>query len=122
MSNLLANSNLINKLENLDNLEKNGKQLYNENEYYQNIVNLMEHPEFRKLFDAHFFEWENIQLIVMFMKLYEHIEKSSTIKLNGYQKLYLVDRVMKTRHLRHQICDQIQKWTQTTYTKELKNT
>jgi hypothetical protein len=111
MSNLLANSNLINKLENLDKLEKNGKQLYNQNEYYQNIVNLMEHPEFRKLFDAHFFEWENIQLIVMFMKLYEHIEKSSTIKLNGYQKLYLVDRVMKTRHLRQQICDQIQKST-----------
>ena len=50
----------------------------------------MEHPEFRKLFNVHFFEWENIQLIVMFMKLYEHIEKTSTIKLNGYQKLYLL--------------------------------
>ena len=116
MSNLLS---LYTADECIDQFEKNGKQLYNQNEYYQNIVNLMEHPEFRKLFNAHFFEWENIQLIVMFMKLYEHIEKTSTIKLNGYQKLYLLDRIMKTRPLRQQLCDQIQKWISN---KELKNT
>jgi hypothetical protein len=116
MSNLLS---LYTADECIDQFEKNGKQLYNQNEYYQNIVNLMEHPEFRKLFNTHFFEWENIQLIVMFMKLYEHIEKTSSIKLNGYQKLYLLDRIMKTRPLRQQLCDQIQKWISN---KELKNT
>lgn len=47
----------------------------------------------------------------MFMKLYEHIEKSSTIKLNGYQKLYLLDKIMKTRHIRQQLVTEIQRWT-----------
>jgi hypothetical protein len=45
----------INKADQID-LQENGKKLYNQNEYYQNIVNIMEHPEFRKLFKAHFFD------------------------------------------------------------------
>jgi len=103
-------TNYVNKADQID-LQENGKKLYNQNEYYQNIVNLMEHPEFRKLFNAHFFDWNNIKAMVMFMKLYEHIEKSSTIKLNGYQKLYLLDKIMKTRHIRQQLVTEIQRWT-----------
>ena len=114
MSNLLSlsNSKIIDYVNNSDqiDLQENGKKLYNQNEYYQNIVNLMEHPEFRKLFKAHFFDWNNIKVMVMFMKLYEHIEKS-TIKLNGYQKLYLLDKIMKTRHIRQQLVTEIQTWT-----------
>ena len=64
----------------------------------------MEHPEFRKLFDENFSNWNNIKNILMFLKLYQEIEKLSPVELNGYQKLSILDSIIKDRELRHDIC------------------
>lgn len=88
----------------LDEAEKNGKKLYKQNKNYQLIANCMEHPEFRKLFDDHFSTWDNVKNILMFLKLYQKIEKSSPVELNGYQKLSILDGIMKDSDLRHKIC------------------
>ena len=63
----------------------------------------MEHPEFRKLFDDNFSNWDNIKNILMFLKLYQEIEKLSPVELNGYQKLSILDSNIKDRELRHDI-------------------
>lgn len=84
--------------------EKNGKNLYKQNENYRTITNCMEHPEFRKLFDENFSDWDNIKNILMFLKLYQEIEKLSPVELNGYQKLSILDSIIKDRELRHDIC------------------
>jgi hypothetical protein len=62
-------------------LEKQGRELYGENEEYKNIANVMEHPEFRKFFGTHFRDWSSTKTILTFMKLYEAIEKESDIIL-----------------------------------------
>ena len=67
----------------------------------------MEHPEFRKLFDDNFSNWDNIKNILMFLKLYQEIEKLSPVELNGYQKLSILDSIIKDRELRHNICMKI---------------
>ena len=63
----------------------------------------MEHPEFRKLFDDNFSNWDNIKNILMFLKLYQEIEKLSPVELNGYKKLSILDSNIKDRELRHDI-------------------
>ena len=73
----------------------------------------MEHPEFRKLFDEHFSSWENTKNILMFLKLYQEIEKSSPVELNGYQKISILDNIIKNRELRHQICKEVNRLTLT---------
>jgi hypothetical protein len=67
----------------------------------------MEHPEFRKLFDENFSNLDNIKNILMFLKLYQEIEKLSPVELNGYQKLSILDSIIKDRELRHNICMKI---------------
>ena len=78
--------------------------MYKQNENYRTITNCMEHPEFRKLFDDNFSNWDNIKNILMFLKLYQEIEKLSPVELNRYQKLSILDSIIKDRELRHDIC------------------
>lgn len=84
----------------LDDSEKLGKKLYKDNSNYKAIANIMEHPEFRSFYNKHFTDWDSIKTIVMFLKLYEDIENTSTVKLNGYHKLSILDTVMKDRDMR----------------------
>lgn len=91
----------------LEKSEKNGKHLYKQNENYRSITNCMEHPEFRKLFNEHFSSIDKLKTILLFLKLYQEIEKASPIQLSGYQKLSILDSVMKNRELRHEICKEV---------------
>jgi hypothetical protein len=95
----------------LDQSEKIGKHLYKQNENYRTIANCMEHPEFRKLFDKHFSDWNSVKNILMFLKLYEEIEKASSVEINGFQKLSILDNVMKDKVIRHEICKEVNKRT-----------
>lgn len=87
--------------------EKIGKQLYKTNESYRTIANVMEHPEFRKFLDSHFNDWCDVKTILMFLKIYKGIEKVSPVELNGYQKLSILDGIMKDRELRRKICKEV---------------
>jgi hypothetical protein len=87
--------------------EKVGKHLYKYNENYRTIANCMEHPEFRKLFDKYFSDSESVKTILMFMKLYQGIENSSNIKLNGYQKITMLDSIINNKVLRQKICKEV---------------
>ena len=90
----------------LEQADVSGKKLYNQNENYRNLVNCLEHPEFRKFFDTYFSDENEIKVILMFMKLYNKIEKSSPVELNGYQKISILDNLMKNRDFRRRICEQ----------------
>ena len=90
----------------LESSEQHGKSLYKQNDNYRVITNCLEHPEFRKLFDKHFDTWDNIHTVVMFMKLYDEIGKASPVELNGYQKLSILDNIMKDGQFRQEICRQ----------------
>jgi len=83
--------------------EIEGRILYNDNSNYQNLANLMEHPEFRKMYDTHFTDKTSIQNILMFMKLYKNIENSSPVGLTGYQKLSVMDRIWNEADIRREI-------------------
>lgn len=89
----------------LEESEKNGKLLYKKNKNYRTITNCMEHPEFRTFFNDNFSTLDDIKNIILFLKLYQEIEKNTPIKINGYQKLSILDRIIKDRKLRREICD-----------------
>ena len=102
MSNLVKIVNLDSSI--LENSQESGKKLYKQNKNYRDIANLMEHPEFREFYNTHFTDWYDIKTIVMFLKLYEEIEKRSSISLSGYQKIDILDRLIKNEEIRHKIC------------------
>ncbi len=87
--------------------ERIGRQLYKQNKNYQVIANCMENPEFRKMFDEHFSDLDSLKTILIFLKLYQKIEKSSHVELSGYQKITIMDSIVKDRRLRHEICKEV---------------
>lgn len=93
----------------LEQEEKNGISLYRDNKNYRAMANLLEHPEFRNFFDENFKSYEHIETILMFINLYKEIEKSSPVDLNGYQKLSILDRIIKNADFRREICSQASK-------------
>lgn len=87
----------------LDISEKQGKQLYKDNSNYKALANMMEHPEFRDFYNKYLTDWDSIKTIVMFLKLYEKIENTSTLNLNGFQKLSILDTLIKDKDIRTKI-------------------
>jgi hypothetical protein len=87
--------------------DKLGKKLYKNNSNYRTIANCMEDPEFRKLFDEHFSDVDRIKNILMFLKIYQEIENISPVELNGYQKISILDGIIKNRQLRREICSKV---------------
>lgn len=96
----------------LESIENTGKELYKKNKTYQNIVNCIEHPEFRKLFDNHFKDISSLKTILMFLKVYESVEKMSPIQLSPYQKLAIMDKMIKDSDIRQEIVKNVKIFTE----------
>lgn len=63
-------------------LERQGRIIYKSNDTLRNVMNVMEHPEFKKFFDKYFKDWETIKILIMFMKVYNSIGDSRTYTVN----------------------------------------
>lgn len=110
MSDLVTLYNPTNSLVScLEETEKNGRNLYNTNDTYKSIANVMEHPEFRTFFNKNFSDWDDVKTILMFLKLYQEIETSFPAKLNGYQKISILDSLIKNKDIRRDICSKFSK-------------
>jgi len=90
---------------NLELIDQYGKKLYQTNENYKQLANVMEHPEFKEFFDKHFDTLDNTKTILMFIKLYQNIEKSYITELNPYQKIAILDGLIKDKDNRQEIVD-----------------
>ena len=96
------NSNEI-ILPSLNESEKQGRKIYQTNKHYRALANVMEHPLFKDFLDNYILDLDYAKSMIMFMKLYDNIEKTSTIPLTGYQKLAIMDNILKNRGFRRQI-------------------
>lgn len=94
-----------------DSLEKKGRLIYQTNENFRRLANVMEHPEFREFFQLYMQDWESTKVIVMFMKMYEALEKHSKVQLTPYQKLSIVKDVIDDGEMRQKVCQGISEWT-----------
>jgi hypothetical protein len=85
----------------------NGRKVYKLNSHYRNISELLDNQSFRKIFDKYTSTDIDIKTLFLFMKLYVEIEKAANnknIRLNKFQKISILDSVMKNRNFRQDIC------------------
>lgn len=92
-------------------IEEKGKQIYKQNQHFRRLAHIMEHPEFREFYDEYMKDWDSTKTIIMFMKIYEAIEKHSDVQLSPYQKIAVVKDVVDDGELRHKICQGINEWS-----------
>uniref|UniRef100_A0A6C0EJQ1 Uncharacterized protein n=1 Tax=viral metagenome TaxID=1070528 RepID=A0A6C0EJQ1_9ZZZZ len=94
-----------------DHAEQKGRKIYKRNQHFRRLANVMEHPEFREFFNEYMKDWDTAETIIMFMKIYEAIEKHSSVQLTPYQKIAVVDEVLSNSELRRKVCAGIKQWT-----------
>lgn len=90
-------------------IEKEGRRIYTTNVFMRSLTNIMENPEFSELFDKYFDSWDNIELFVLFAKVYQSITKQFP-EMTGYEKIALVKKIMDTSKTRQIVCQEIRKF------------
>ena len=88
------------------NIAQEGRHIYDNNNFMRSLTNVMENPEFSYLFDKYFDSWDNIELFVMFTKVYQSITKQFP-EMTGYEKIALVKKLIDTSKTRQIICNEI---------------
>ena len=94
--------NKIMKYTSVDKLE--GDRLLKENEFFQDLVSLMENEQFKLFFKKHMFDWSSVKSTVIYMKLYDEFKnKYKKITNNELEEsivVYLLSRIMRDKTLR----------------------
>lgn len=101
----------MNQLVDSNEAEKKGRTIYQTNEHLRRLANVMEHPEFREFFNLYMNDLDTAKVVLMFMKMYDAIEKHSKVSLTPYQKLAIVKDVIDDAETREKICRGISNWT-----------
>jgi len=93
-----------NHIINRDNSRTEGERMLNENEFFKDLVSLMENPEFKIFFKKHLCDWISVKSTVIYMKLYDEFKtKYKKITDNELEEsivVYLLSRIMRNKELR----------------------
>lgn len=98
MSELILNNNIQRKV-------------YRNNSHFQRLSNLMEHPEYRSFFTDYMKEWQTAKTMIMFMKIYEAIEKHDN-NLEPYEKISILENFINDSEFRKKLCLEFVDWTE----------
>ena len=110
MSLILTETSLIE----LKKLENDGRELYKRNQFYRDMANCLENPEVFNFFNKYLNNHRDMDTILMFVNLYMSLYsiKSShlgELELNGYQRIMLLDTIIKNKGMRQEICNKFVK-------------
>ena len=75
MSSQLINSNIISNESFKKNIMEKGKIIFKENDFFNDLDYTMSDNSFRIFYDKYFKDFNDIKVIILYMKLYETIQK-----------------------------------------------
>lgn len=90
-------------------IENEGKLIYNKNDFFKDLHNLMKNEEFKTFYNKYFNSWFDIELMMMYMKLYETIETTYKLKFNEtipYELiLFMLREIIRNNETRKTVVD-----------------
>ena len=90
-------------------IENEGTIIYKENEFFKDLHNLMKNPEFKQFYNKYFQNWFDVEMMIMYMKLYESIKQSYILKFNQEISytilLFILREVIRNNETRRMILD-----------------
>jgi hypothetical protein len=114
-------NNVVLKYDN-SNSKKNissGKKICQSNKFMYVLANIMENEDFSYMFNNYFDKWDNIEIFVMFSKVYQSITKQFPT-MGKYEKITLVKLLVDTSKTRQIICKEIINFKKNTQIKKNK--
>jgi len=81
-----------------------GNKMLDENEFFRDLVALMENEQFKNFFKKHMFDWTSVKSTVIYMKLYNELKtkykKVTNDELEQSIVVYLLTKIMRDKTLR----------------------
>jgi len=106
--------------------KREGNRILSENEFFQDLVILMENEQFKRFFKKHMSNWVEVKSTIIYMKLYDEFKtkykKLTNDDLEESIVVYLLCKLMRDRNLRPfsiNTIDKIYKEAEGNYFKEL---
>lgn len=93
-----------NQIINRENSKVEGERMLKENDFFKDLVSLMENPEFKIFFKKHLSDWVSVKSTIIYMKLYDEFKlkykKITDKELEESIVVYLLSRIMRNKELR----------------------
>lgn len=109
---------------NNQNIINEGNKIYEENDFLRDLYNMMNDNNFRVFVNKYLDKWDNIKNIILFIKLFETIEKEYyqifKKKISKQKMLYSIKHLFANKELRKVILesyDNFQKYNNNQYLK-----
>jgi len=81
-----------------------GSEIYHSNPFFQDLIGLMENPEFHSFYNQYFQNWSDIETMVFYMKLYKAVEYGYHSKFNASMDpelmTYTLHKIISTTEIR----------------------
>jgi len=110
---------IVHTSQSVNDLEQLGKQIYKENPVLKDVAMVMEHPEFKAIYDKYFSDFNSLKTFVALLKTYEIVSTHISPKeeINAYHRIALVKKLLEEQpEVRRQIADSMASWVAGTYT------
>ena len=90
-------------------IKNEGTKIYKENEFFRDLHNLMKIKEFSNFYKKYFTDWFEIELMMMYMKLYTMIKDSYELKykktISTELHMVLLKEIIKNNESRKMVLD-----------------
>ena len=90
-------------------IEKEGTIIYKENEFFKDLHDLMSNPQFKQFYNKYFTNWMDVEVMIMYMKLYDSIKQSFEVKfkepISNSMLLFILKQVIRNNDSRKIILD-----------------
>lgn len=95
------------KLKEIEKIIEEGRKLYDRNEFYRDLANLMESPEGKNFVEKYFKSGSDTKTAMMFIKTYELLkdkyEEVHNSELNKFITIYMLKEAISHGEFRHQM-------------------
>lgn len=113
----MENTNLINyKKDNKNYILEEGKKILKENIFFNDLDNLMNDQNFKKFYDNYLNNFNDIKVVILYIKLYETIKSEYrdryNLEINKELLIYMIRELMTDKNSRKMIFDSFHNFTE----------
>ena len=97
-------------------IKNEGVKIYQENNFFKDLQDLMKNPHFKQFYDKYFTNWMDIEVMIMYMKLYDTMKLTYEKKFNKILDeptlLFMIREVIRNNDSRKWVLDNFELFKQ----------
>tara|TARA_Y100000389_G_scaffold127415_1_gene124736 strand:+ start:627 stop:956 length:330 start_codon:yes stop_codon:yes gene_type:complete len=89
----MSNNSIVKYIDNDEKkLEKTGRKIYKNNNFFKSLADIMEHPIFKNFVKNYIKDQTDLKVVFIFMNMYNYLEEK--YNFTSYQKIAIIKKLM----------------------------